>query len=78
LYGWELVAWVPGYLPRFTLTAYLRSLLSHRPAEEGLSQLFGQVIFGTGESIASLLGATVVLLGLAFWIFSEREYVMEQ
>lgn len=78
LYGWELVAWVPGYLPRFTVTAYLRSLLSHRPAEEGLSQLFGQVSFGTGESILILVVATSLLLTLAFWIFSEREYVMEQ
>jgi hypothetical protein len=76
--NWELVAWVPGYLPRFTVTAYLRSLLSHRPAEEGLSQLFGQVSFGTGESILTLVVATSLLLTLAFWIFSEREYVMEQ
>jgi len=78
LYAWELVAWIPGYLPRFTVTAYLRSLLSHRPAEEGLSQLFGQVLFGTGESLLVLAGMTAAFLALAFWIFSEREYVMEQ
>ena len=78
LYGWELVSNLPGYLPRFTLTAYLRSLLSHRPAEEGLSQLLGRVVLGTGESLLSLGLVTAVCLGLAFWIFSEREYVMEQ
>jgi len=78
LYVWELVAWIPGYLPRFTVTAYLRSLLSHRPAEEGLAQLFGQVLFGTGESLLTLAAMTVLFLALAFWIFSEREYVMEQ
>jgi len=78
LYVWELVGRLPGYLPRFTLTAYLQSLLSHRPAEEGLSQLLGQVILGTGESLLSLALATVLFLALAFWIFSGREYVMEQ
>jgi MFS family permease len=78
LYGWELFAYVPGYLPRFTLTAYLRSLLSHRPAEEGLAQAFGPVVLGTGESLLSLAVLTVALLVLAFGIFSRREYVMEQ
>ncbi len=78
LYGWELVTYIPGYLPRFTVTAYLRSLLSHRPAEEGLSQLFGQVWFGTGESLLALFVMTGLFLTLAFRIFSEREYVMEQ
>ena len=44
LYGWELMANLPGYLPRFTLTAWLRSLIRHRPAEEGLAGLFQQVL----------------------------------
>jgi ABC-type transport system involved in multi-copper enzyme maturation permease subunit len=78
LYAWELAANVPGYLPRLTLTAYLRSLSSHRPAEEGLSQLLGRVTLGTGESLLSLGLLTCLFLGLAFWIFTEREYVMEQ
>jgi ABC-2 type transport system permease protein len=78
LYGWELVANLPGYLPRFTVTAYLRSLLSHRPAQEGLSELLGQVSFGAAESVASLGLLTVLFLVLAFGIFSGREYVMEQ
>jgi ABC-2 type transport system permease protein len=78
LYGWELVANLPGYLPRFTVTAYLRSLLSHRPAQEGLSELMGQVTFGAGESLLSLAVLTLVFLALAFGIFSGREYVMEQ
>jgi ABC-type transport system involved in multi-copper enzyme maturation permease subunit len=78
LYGWELVVFVPGHLPRFTVTAYLRSLLSHRPVEEGMSQFFGQVLFGTGESLLALGAITLLALTLAFRIFSEREYVMEQ
>jgi ABC-type transport system involved in multi-copper enzyme maturation permease subunit len=70
LYAWELAANVPGYLPRLTLTAYLRSLSSHRPAEEGLSQLLGRVTLGTGESLLSLGLLTCLFLGLAFWIFT--------
>jgi ABC-type transport system involved in multi-copper enzyme maturation permease subunit len=78
LYGWELLSNLPGYLPRFTLAAYVRSLLSHRPPQEGLAELLGQVQFGAGESLLSLALLTVSFLGLAFWIFSVREYVMEQ
>jgi ABC-type transport system involved in multi-copper enzyme maturation permease subunit len=77
LFGWELVANLPGYMPRFTITAYLRSLVRHRPPEEGLSQLFGQVL-PLGLSLGTLAAMTVVFLGLALWIFSSREYVMEQ
>ncbi len=44
LYGWELLANLPGYLPRLTLTAWLRSLVTHRPAQEGLAGLFQQVL----------------------------------
>jgi ABC-2 type transport system permease protein len=78
LYAWELLSNLPGYLPRFTLAAYLRSLLSHQPAQEGLAELLGQVKFGIGESLLSLAILTLAFLVLAFWIFSEREYVMEQ
>jgi hypothetical protein len=60
------------------VTAYLRSLLSHRPAQEGLSELLGQVSFGAAESVASLGLLAVLFLVLAFGIFSGREYVMEQ
>lgn len=78
LYLWELLVYLPGYLPRLTLTAYLRSLLSHRPAEEGLAQAMGTTVFGTGESLLSLVVLTTLFLVLAFGIFSRREYVMEQ
>jgi hypothetical protein len=42
VFVWELVANLPGYLPRFTLTAYLRSLVRHRPPAEGFSEMFGR------------------------------------
>jgi ABC-type transport system involved in multi-copper enzyme maturation permease subunit len=77
LYGWELMANLPGYLPRFTLTAWLRSLVHHRPAEEGLGGLFQQVL-PAGPGLAVLIGASAVFLAGAAWIFSTREYVLEQ
>ena len=77
LYGWELLANLPGYLPRFTLTAWLRSLIHHRPAEEGLAGLFQQVL-PAGQSLAVLVGVSAVFLAAAAWIFSTREYVLEQ
>jgi ABC-2 type transport system permease protein len=77
LFVWELLANLPGYLPRLTLSAWARSLIRHRPPEEGFSGLFAQVL-PWDLSLLVLSGATVVFLGLAFWIFAGREYVMEQ
>jgi ABC-2 type transport system permease protein len=77
LFGWELMANLPGYLPRLTLTAWLRSLIHHRPAQEGLSGLFGQVL-PTGLSLAVLLVSTSLFLIAAAWLFTQREYVLEQ
>lgn len=77
LYGWELLANLPGYLPRVTLTAWLRSLIHHRPAEEGLAGLFQQVL-PVGQSLAVLIGVTAVFLAAASWIFSNREYVLDE
>ncbi len=77
LYGWELLANLPGYLPRLTLTAWLRSLVSHHPAQEGLSGLFEQVL-PAGQAVAVLAVATVVFLYAAARVFASREYVLEQ
>jgi len=77
LYGWELLANLPGYLPRLTLTAWLRSLIHHRPAEEGIAGLFQQVL-PADQALVVLLGVSLVLLAAAGWIFSTREYVLEQ
>jgi ABC-2 type transport system permease protein len=77
LFGWELLANLPGYLPRLTLTAWLRSLIHHRPAQEGLSELFAQVQ-PAGLSLVVLFTATAVFLAAATFVFSEREYVLDQ
>lgn len=77
LFGWELLANLPGYLPRFTLTGWARSLIHHRPAQEGLAGLFGQVQ-PAGLSLAVLVMATSLFLIAGAWLFSEREYVLDQ
>lgn len=77
LFVWELLANLPGYLPRATVTAYLRSLIRHRPADEGLAEVFGEVL-PLALSLEVTFAMIVVFLGLAAWIFSTREYVMEQ
>lgn len=76
LFVWEgFVANFPGDAPNYTLTAYARSLIRHRPAEEGLAELFSK-FFGVGESIFVLGSVGVISLVLAVWIFSRREYVI--
>ncbi len=77
LFGWELMANLPGYLPRFTLTAWLRSLIHHRPAQDGIAELFGQVL-PTGESLIVIVVSSVVFLAAAAWVFSQKEYVLDQ
>ena len=77
LFVWELAANLPGYLPRITITGWLRSLVRHRPAHEEMAEAFGQVL-PTVLSLEVLAAMLVGFLGLSAWIFSTREYVMEQ
>ena len=77
LYGWEMLANLPGWAPRFTLTAWLRSLLRHRPAGEGIGEAFAQAL-PAGLSLAVLAAIIVMSLSLAAWIFARRQYVLEQ
>jgi ABC-type transport system involved in multi-copper enzyme maturation permease subunit len=77
LFVWELLANAPGYLPRFTITAYLRSLIHHRPPDEGLAEIFAQVL-PTALCLEAVGGMIVVFLAGAAWIFSTREYVLDQ
>ncbi len=78
IFVWEFfLPSLPGYLPRFTLNAYLRSLVRHRPAQEGLSEIFGQVL-PAALCLEVLVGTALVALAASAWIFSTREYVMDQ
>jgi ABC-type transport system involved in multi-copper enzyme maturation permease subunit len=77
LFVWELLANAPGYLPRFTITAYLRSLIRHRPPDEGMAEIFGQVL-PTALCLEAVGAMIVVFLAAAGWIFTTREYVLDQ
>lgn len=77
LFVWELLANLPGYLPRLTLSAYVRSLVPYAPGEEGVSELFAQVL-PLGECLVVLTLVTVLSLVAAAWAFTWREYVLEQ
>lgn len=78
IFVWErAVSRLPGYTPRFALVTYLRSLVTHRPPEQGFGGMFLQIL-PTGVSLFVLLAATAVFLGAALWIFARREYVLEQ
>jgi ABC-2 type transport system permease protein len=77
LFVWELMANLPGHMPRLTLTAYLRSLVSYRPPQEGLGEIFGQVL-PTALCLEVLGIASALFLAGAAWIFSQREFVLDQ
>jgi ABC-type transport system involved in multi-copper enzyme maturation permease subunit len=78
LFGWELLVYLPGYLPRLTLTAWLRSLVTHHPAEHGLAGLLGEQVLPVAQALPVLLVLSVVFVAAAARIFSSREYVLEQ
>ena len=76
LFVWELTANLPGYMPRFTLTAYLRSLVRHRVADDSFLGLPVEIL--PAPLCLLVLGlSTVSFLAAALWIFSTREYVLE-
>ena len=76
LFVWEgFVANFPGDAPNYTISAYARSLIRHRPVEEGLAELFSK-FFPLGESVLTLGVVGVMALAMTIWIFSRREYVI--
>jgi ABC-2 type transport system permease protein len=77
LFVWELLANAPGDLPKLTLSAYVRSLISHRPVGEGFSAAVGQVL-PTALSLEVVLTLTLLFLAGSLALFSKREYVLEQ
>jgi hypothetical protein len=77
IFVWELVADFPGYLPRLTITGWLRSIVTHHPPAGGFLQAFSQAL-PVGLSLVVLCLLAVIFLALALRIFSRRDYVLEQ
>jgi ABC-2 type transport system permease protein len=78
LFVWELLAHAPGYVPRVTLTAWLRSLVHHQPVEDGLATLFPPQMLPAATSVTVLVAASAAFLAASLLVFGEREYVLDQ
>ncbi len=75
---WEVVVtYVPGKFGKFTILHYLLSLFPHSTVQRGVQNLF-QSMASKPVSIAVLLLVSGLFLGLAMFLFSRREYVLEQ
>jgi len=75
---WETaVTFIPGYLSKLTIKHYLTSLLPHAAGERGILSFF-QSSTPAPLAVGWLLAVTVGLLALGSWIFTNREYVLEQ
>lgn len=77
LFAWESLANVPGWLPRLTISAWLRSLVPYTVPVEGLEALFARTL-PVGASIAVLLFLTALFTLLGAIAFGRREYVLGQ
>jgi len=75
---WETaVTFIPGYLSKLTIKHYLTALLPHTAGERGILAFF-ETATPVPLAIAVLLAVTVALVALGSWVFTNREYVLEQ
>ena len=75
---WEtLVTFIPGYLNKLTIKHYLLALLPHPVGQRGILGLFETATSGP-LAVMVLLGTTAGLLALGAWLFTNKEYVLEQ
>ena len=85
IFGWEpIVAIVPGYMKRFTVSYYLQGLVPHATPQDGVVTAVLGVLQAGGvapSAAACVVGLGVILIGglaLAAWLVEHREYVLEQ
>ncbi|MGH9866765.1 MAG: ABC transporter permease [Candidatus Polarisedimenticolia bacterium] len=75
---WEtVVTFIPGYLSKLTIKHYLSALLPHAVSQRGIIGLF-EATTSPATAVVVLLLATAGLLALGAWVFTNREYVLEQ
>jgi ABC-type transport system involved in multi-copper enzyme maturation permease subunit len=76
VFGWEsVVQYFPGVTQKFTIIHWIKSLLPIQADQGGflIFQLQPSPVF---ESIAMLLGAGLLFLFLAIFIFQRKEYIL--
>jgi Fe2+ transport system protein B len=77
-FGWEgIVALLPGFTRKLTITHYVQSIFPHEDTFSALSMLIGQRTPAM-EAILTLVLLTVFFLGAACLIVREKEFVLEQ
>lgn len=78
-FGWEnVIQYFPGSTQKFAIVHYLKSLLpSHFSGGKFSILLFQLEPTSTGTAIAILFLLTGVFLALACYVFSQREYILE-
>ena len=78
-FGWEnVIQYFPGSTQKFAIVHYLKSLLpSHFSGGKFSILLFQLEPTSTGTAIAVLFLLTSVFLALACFVFSRREYILE-
>lgn len=75
---WEtFVTFIPGYLSKLTIKHYLLALLPHPVGQRGILGLFESATPGP-LAVAVLLATTAGLLALGSYLFTNKEYVLEQ
>jgi ABC-2 type transport system permease protein len=77
LFVWESLANLPGWLPRLTISAWLRSLVPYAVKLEGLEALFGRSL-PVGSSVVVLLVLVGIFTWLGAYVFGRKEYVLSQ
>ena len=75
---WEtLVTFIPGYLSKLTIKHYLLALLPHPVGQRGILGIF-EAATPAPLAVMVLLATTAGLLALGSYLFTNKEYVLEQ
>jgi ABC-2 type transport system permease protein len=76
VFGWEsVVQYFPGVTQKFTIIHWVKSLLPIPPGEGGFL-IFQLQPSPPLESVAVLLGASLLFLYIAVFIFQRKEYIL--
>ncbi len=77
-FGWEgIVALLPGFTRKLTITHYLQSVFPHEDTISALSMLVGERTDPV-QAIVTLVLLTVFFVATASLVLREKEYVLEQ
>jgi ABC-type transport system involved in multi-copper enzyme maturation permease subunit len=78
-FGWEnVIQYFPGSTQKFAIVHYLKSLLPPQFSGKGFAVLLFQLEpTPAGTSVAVLIILTGIFLGLACFVFTQKEYILE-